>query len=167
MFKFKIFEIPEGNSERTLTLSEGDLELPEVTLRGGTLHIEFHRSLHFIRALLHFNVTVQLTCDRSLDDFDYAVDQDYEILFKNEKVEEQADEKGAIRNIDVASQQIDIEQDVLDTILVNLPAKKLHPRFLDEDGKPVDYLEEKFGEIDEEEEHPIDPRWEALKDLKK
>jgi uncharacterized metal-binding protein YceD (DUF177 family) len=168
MFKFKIFEIPEGNSERTLTLSEGDLDLGEVSLKEGSIGIQFYRTQHFIRVQLKFNVTVELTCDRSLDNFDYDVNQDYEILFKNEEVEEQASETGSIRNIDVASQQIDIEQDVLDTILVNLPAKKLHPRFLDEDGYPMEFLNQKFGEPeDDDEEDPIDPRWEALKDLKK
>ena len=83
-------------------------------------------------------------------------------------MEESADENGAIRNIDGASQQIDIEQDVLDTLLVSLPAKKLHPRFLDEDGNPVELLNQQFGEADEEQTgETIDPRWEALKELKK
>lgn len=167
MFKFKIFEIPEGQSERSLSLSDGDLDLGEVSLKGGDIDIEFQRTLHFIRAKMSLDVTVELTCDRSLDNFDYEVQQDYEILFKNEEVEEQADENGSIRNIDVASQQIDIEQDVLDTILVNLPAKKLHPRFLDENGNPLEYLNEQFGAVEDDEEQPIDPRWEALKDLKK
>jgi uncharacterized metal-binding protein YceD (DUF177 family) len=55
---------------------------------------------------------------------------------------------------------------VLDTLLVHLPVKKLHPRFLDEDGNPKEFVAESFGEADEEED-AIDPRWEALKDLKK
>lgn len=167
MFKFKIFEIPEGKSERTLQLSAEDLDLGDVSLNYGTIHIEFNRSLHFILAKLKFDVTVELVCDRSLDSFEYEVDQDYEILFKEEEIEESADENGSIRNIDFASKQIDIEQDVLDTILVSLPAKKLHPRFLDEDGNPTEFLNEQFGETDEEEGNSIDPRWEALKDLKK
>ncbi len=168
MFKFKIFEIPEGKSERTIQLSADDLDLGEVSFKSGTIDIEFNRSLHFILAKLKFDVKVELVCDRSLDNFDYKVHQNYEILFKEEEIEESADENGSIRNIDFASKQIDIEQDVLDTILVSLPAKKLHPRFLDEDGNPTEFLNEKFGETDDEEEGDnIDPRWEALKDLKK
>ena len=168
MFKFKIFEIPEGKSERTLELESRDLDLGEVVFKGGTIHLDFDRALHFIRVKLQFDVTVELVCDRSLDVFEFPVKQDYEILFKSEKVEESADENGAIRNIDVASKQIDIEQDVLDTILVSVPAKKLHPRFLDEDGNPAELLNQKFGEIeDDDAEQTIDPRWEALKELKK
>lgn len=169
MFTFKIFEIPEGKSERKLELSPDDLDLGEVSLKKGTIDIEFDRSLHFIRTKLKFDVIVELLCDRSLDAFDFEVKQDYEVLFKSEKVEESADENGAIRNIDVASKQIDIGQDVLDTILVSLPAKKLHPRFLDENGDPIDFLNEKFGEAQDEDTdgEAIDPRWEALKELKK
>ncbi len=167
MFKFKIFEIPEGKSERTLQLNTGDLDLGEISLKSGTIEIEFNRSLHFILTKLKFDIIVELTCDRSLDNFDYEVIQGYEILFKEEKVEESADENGAIRNFDHASKQIDIEQDVLDTLLVSLPAKKLHPRFLDENGTPKEFLNKQFGEADEEEGETIDPRWEALKDLKK
>jgi uncharacterized metal-binding protein YceD (DUF177 family) len=107
-----------------------------------------------------------LICDRSLDAFDHGVHQNYEVLFKAEEVEESANEKGAIRNYDHASKQIDLEQDVRDTILLNLPTKKLHPRFLDEDGNPEEVLNEQFGDIPDEDEEQIDPRWEKLKDLK-
>lgn len=168
MFKFKIFEIPEGKSEEKLQLKAEDLDLGEVSLKGGTINIEFNRTLHFIQTKLTFDVMLELICDRSLDPFDYKVEEKYEILFKEEKVEESADENGSIRNIDVVSKQIDIEQDVLDTILVSLPVKKLHPRFLDENGNPIELFNQQFGEAGEEQEgESIDPRWEALKDLKK
>ena len=167
MFKFKIFEIPDGLSTRTIEMKPDTLDLDEVSLNTGTLAIEFDKTLHFIRTKLHIDAEVTLVCDRSLDEFDYKVDQDYEVLFKDDIEEESTDENGAVRKIDHASKQIDIEQDVLDTILVNLPAKKLHPRFLDENGNPLDYETEKFGEPDDEEEGAIDPRWAALKDLKK
>ena len=167
MFKFKIFEIPEGKSTRTLSLTSNDLDLGEIKLNTGSVNIDFDRTLQFVRSVLALDVTVELVCDRSLDVFDFVVNQSYEILFKFDMVEESADEQGAIRNIDHASKQIDIEQDVRDTILVNLPAKKLHPRFLDDDGNPIDFLEQKFGGTSDDKEEVIDPRWAALKQLKK
>jgi uncharacterized metal-binding protein YceD (DUF177 family) len=166
MFKFKIFEIPEGKSNRTLSLDGESLDLGEITLLSGTVHIEFDRTPHVIRAVLDIEAVLKLTCDRSLEEFDFPVDQRYEILFKFEEIEESTDEHGAIRNIDHASKQIDIEQDVHDTLLVSLPAKKLHPKFLDEHGEPKEFLNEQFGEF-EDEGDTIDPRWAALKDLKK
>lgn len=168
MFKFKIFEIPEGKSERLVQLKADNLDLGGPVLKTGTLEVELNRTLHFIHTKLQFNIVVELICDRSLDLFEFRVDTEYEILFKKDIVEESADENGSIRKINWAKNEIDIEQDVLDTILVNLPAKKLHPRFLDEDGNPIEFLEEKFGDFssDSSEGESIDPRWEALKDLK-
>lgn len=167
MLKFKIFEIPEGNSQRTVELKSDDLELEEVPFNGATIKIDFYRTLQFIQVKFELTADIKLTCDRSLDTFDYKIKTKYEVLFKAEKVEESADENGSIRNIDVYSKQIDLEQDVLDTIMLNLPVKKLHPRFLDEDGNPKEFVNEQFGEHSEEDEETIDPRWEALKELKK
>lgn len=167
MLKFKIFEIPEGNSQRTVELKSDDLELEEVPFNGATIKIDFYRTLQFIQVKFELTADIKLTCDRSLDKFDHKIETKYEVLFKAEKVEESADENGSIRNIDVYSKQIDLEQDVLDTIMLNLPVKKLHPRFLDEDGNPKEFVNEQFGEHSEEDEETIDPRWEALKELKK
>ncbi|MEX0721854.1 MAG: DUF177 domain-containing protein [Balneolaceae bacterium] len=166
MLKFKIFEIPEGRSERTLELNSDEFDLGDILYKGGKLNIEFYRTPHFIRTQFNIDATVELVCDRSLSNFDYKVDQNYEVLFKAENIDESADENGAIRNYDHSSQQIDLEQDVRDTILLNLPAKKLHPRFLDDEGNPKEILNEKFGDIPDEDEEQIDPRWEALKNLK-
>ncbi|SMO74759.1 YceD family protein [Gracilimonas mengyeensis] len=166
MLTFKIFEIPEGESEKTLDLASQELDLGELTFNGGTIDIKFYRTLHFIRTTFSVDAKVELICDRSLDAFDYEVQQDYEVLFKAEEVEETADESGAVRNYDHGGNQIDLEQDVRDTILLNIPTKKLHPRFLDDDGNPKEMLDEQFGDIPDEEEDRIDPRWEKLKELK-
>lgn len=167
MLKFKIFEIPEEQSKKTLQLGSDELDLGDnVTFKDGSIHIDFYRTLQFVRTQFTVDATLELTCDRSLDTFDHQVHQDYEVLFKAEEVEESADENGAVRNFDHASKQIDLEQDVRDTILLNLPSKKLHPRFLDEDGNPKEMLNEQFGDVPEDDEERIDPRWEKLKELK-
>ncbi len=166
MLKFKIFEIPEGQSERSVQLGNEDLDLGELPFKGGTINIEFSRTMQFVRTKLDINAFVEVICDRSLDAFDYEVDKTYEVLFKAEQVEESADENGAIRNYDHKLKQIDLEQDVRDTLLLELPVKKLHPRFLDQDGNPIEYFSQNFGEAPEEDEEKIDPRWEVLKELK-
>ncbi|MFN1834056.1 DUF177 domain-containing protein [Balneola sp. MJW-20] len=165
MLNFKIFEIPEGRSERSVELSSDDLDLGDIPLKEGKVDISFYRTEHFVQTEFHVHAVVGLICDRSLDAFDYTVDQDFEVLFKAEEVEESSDVNGAIRNYDHGNRQIDLEQDVMDTILLNLPTKKLHPRFLDENGEPKEFTEQQFGKSEEDEE-AIDPRWEKLKDLK-
>lgn len=167
MLKFKIFEIPEGQSKRNLNLSSEELDLGNVLFQNGAIEIEFYRTLNFIRTKFTVHATVELVCDRSLEAFDFTVNQNYEVLFKAQHIEESADELGAIRNFDQTNMQIDLGQDVRDTILLNLPTKKLHPRFLDEDGNPAEALTVKFGETAAGDDDSIDPRWAALKELKK
>jgi uncharacterized metal-binding protein YceD (DUF177 family) len=166
MFTFKIFEIADGKSTRTLLLTPQSMDMGEVLLRSGSIDLEFEKAQHFIRARLHIVASVRLICDRSLEEFEYPVNQHYNILFKFDPIEESEDEKGSIRNINQSKKEISIEQDVLDTILLNLPAKKLHPRFLDQHGNPSEFETEIFGASDTDEEETMDPRWEALKDLK-
>ncbi|MBO6534978.1 MAG: DUF177 domain-containing protein [Balneolaceae bacterium] len=167
MFTFKIFEIPDGKSQNSIQIQPDSLDLGDVTLKDGKVEIDFDKNPRFIRAELDIEATLELICDRSLESFDYKVNRPYDILFKFDQVEESEDENGAVRSIDHQKNELSIEQDVLDTLLVHLPVKKLHPRFLDEDGNPKEFVAESFGEADEEEKDAIDPRWEALKDLKK
>lgn len=167
MLKFKIFEIPEGQSQRTVKLNGDDLDMDAYPFIGADIKFKFYRAPQFIQVKFELDASVTLTCDRSLEEFEYSIDTNYQVIFKAEEVEESADENGSIRNIDINSKQIDLEQDVLDTILLNLPVKKLHPRFLDENGNPKEFVNEQFGSSSEDDEEHIDPRWEALKELKK
>jgi len=165
MLEFKISEIPEGHSVKTVSLTGEDLDTGHFTLKDVHLDIKFYRTLHFIKVNFDMNAVVILTCDRSLDTFDFNIVQQYEVIFKAEKVEEQAGDMGAVRNINFSTNSIDLETDVRDTILLNLPIKKLHPRFLDECGEPKELIYEKYGSLSKDDE-TIDPRWEALKELK-
>lgn len=165
MLKFKIAEIPDGSSSKSYDLNPDDLDLGDESFKGGSINFEFTRNDHFIRVNFSTDVVVELICDRSLEQFDYVVQKEYEVLFKAEPTEEQADEYGAVRNYDYVANTVDLEEDVRDTIMLSLPIKKLHPRFLDEHGQPKEFIKEQFGASDDEDF--VDPRWEALKKLKK
>ena len=165
MFTFKIFEIPDGKSKKKLLLSKSMLDLGELTLKKGELALEFEKTFQFIRVKMNISADINLICDRSLEAFTFHVNQPYEILFKFDNVVEDEDQFGAIRNIDIQKNEISIEQDVLDTILVHLPTKKLHPRFLDNEGNTIEFKTQFFGDFDKED--TIDPRWATLKSLKK
>jgi len=166
MLEFKISEIPEGQSTKTVDLNKEDLQIGDFNLKGMHLDIEFYRTLHFIKVNFDMNAKLILTCDRSLDDFTYTINQQYEVIFKAEQVEEEAGDKGAVRNINFSTNSISLETDVRDTVLLNLPIKKLHPRYLDEKGEPKEFINERYGSSVEDSD-AIDPRWEALKELKK
>lgn len=163
---FKIVEIPEGQSQRVLELEDNDLDLEEYAFKGGFIDLSFYKTTHFIRVNFTLDVEVELVCDRSLEPFILAVEDDYEVVFKVDVQEEKEDEKSAVREFDFSSNTLEIGDEVRDTILLNIPIKKLHPKFLDEEGKVKDFETRSFGDTGGEEEEKIDPRWEKLKKLK-
>lgn len=166
--EFHIVEIPEGQSRRELELEEEDLDLSPYTFRGGEIELEFYRTLHFIRVNFEVHADAELECDRSLEMFIYPVDSKYEVVFKTDVEEETEDERGAVRRFNFSSNTFSIEEEVRDTIMLNIPMQALHPRFLDEEGNPRDFQTKTFGESGdaEESDDAIDPRWEELKKLK-
>jgi uncharacterized metal-binding protein YceD (DUF177 family) len=165
---FKIVEIPEGHSRRELELEEDDLELTPYAFKGGHVELEFYRTLHFIQVDIEIKADVELECDRSLELFIYPVEAGYEVIFKVDVKEETEDEHGAVRRFNFSSNTLSIEDEVRDTILLNIPMQALHPRFLDEEGNPKDFQTKTFGETGENENdnEEIDPRWDELKKLK-
>lgn len=166
--EFHIVEIPEGESRRTLALDSDDLDLSPYTFKGGDIELDFYRTLHFIRVSFAVHSDVELRCDRSLELFDYPIDADYEVVFKVDVQEESEDENGAIRRFNFSSNTFSIEEEVRDTIMLQVPMQKIHPKYLDEDGNPKEFETKAFGNIKayDDEGEKIDPRWEDLKKLK-
>lgn len=170
MLKFRITEIPEGYSTRSLTLDSEALDIDPYEFTGGKIEIEFHRTLHHIRVNFEIRTDVELVCDRSLESYMYNVEAEYEVVFKAEDVEETEDENGAVRLFNFAENTFSIEEEVRDTILLDIPIKKLHPRYLDENGEPLEFEDRAYGKTDSEdkkgEDEPVDPRFAELKKLK-
>ena len=166
--EFKIVEIPDGSSEKSLKLDGDDLELGDYDFLGGRLDLAFYKTDHFIRVNFTIDSEVELVCDRSLKSFAHPLSADYEVLFKVDVQEETENEKGAVRRFDFSSNTLNIEDEVRDTILLNIPIKKLHPDFIDEKGNAEEFETKRFGEATQEEDDPdmADPRWEKLKQFK-
>lgn len=165
--EFKIVEIPEGESRKMLELEREDLDLSPYQFKGGELELHFYRTPHFIRVNFSVHSEIEIQCDRSLDYFDMPVDADYEVVFKVDVQEEKEDEEGAVRRFNFSTNTLNIKEEVRDTLMLQVPIKKLHPRYLDEEGRPKSFETKSFGEVDSEEDSEIaDPRWEKLKKLK-
>ncbi len=165
--EFNIVEIPEEESQRTVGLEDEDLDLSPYEFKGGEVDLQFYRTLHFIRVNFHVDADVELVCDRSLENYIQPISSDYEVLFKVDVQEETENEDGAVRRFNFSSNTLSVEEEVRDTIMLNIPIKKLHPKFLDEDGNPKEFEVKKYGDVAEgDEAEGIDPRWEKLKKLK-
>jgi uncharacterized protein len=165
MLKLNIFEIPDGKSTCELPIPAEFLEVEDVTVIEGTLHLMIDRSQHMIHIKADVVAVVELTCDRSMDSFPFEINRQVDVIYKEGLMEEDVDLNASIKRLDRHQQVLELDQDVRDMILLSLPYKRIHPRFLDENGNITEVYEQHFGASSDEEED-VDPRWDALKKLK-
>ena len=164
--EFKIVEIPEGESRRTENLLADDLDLSPYAFEEGRIVLDFYRALHFIRVRYDVDADIELVCDRSLEPFIESVNTHYEVIFKTEVQQETEDEEAAVRTFNFSANTFSIEQEVRDSLLLEVPMQKIHPKYLNEEGNYKKFETKSFGEgPDKEDEQSIDPRWEKLKEL--
>jgi len=144
--------------------------LEQEMIQKGTIHthLTLSKSETMIRLDFQISGTVELTCDRSLDLYDEAIDIERLLLLKfSDHNEELTDE---IELIERNTHSINVARYIFEFIATSLPMKKLHPHFRKEDenddeeseGKLI-YTSEKDNESSED--GPIDPRWAALRKL--
>ena len=166
MLKLYTFEIPSSKCQKTLLISQDFLESEDITVLEGTLHLDIDRSDHLIHIKSMVTSTLELQCDRSLDKFQYSVQRELEIIYKQGLKEEEYDLHTSFKRLEQHQQTLEFEQDVRDMLLLSLPTKRIHPRYLDKKGNPKELLNEQFGSFTNIND-TVDPRWEALKNLKK
>jgi len=108
----------------------------------------------------------RLVCDRSLEPFEEPMDIHRRILFKYGAEEQELSEEIVLITRDQAT--LDVGHYLYELITVNLPMKRLHPRFRDEKEteENVRLVYSSQADAKEEKEETIDPRWEKLKKLK-
>lgn len=144
-----------------------------------------------IRATFIIDGTVELICDRSLDEFDYEVDIEEMILYKYSEEERELTEEIVL--ITHKTPSISVGELLYEFLMLDIPMKKLHPRFWEEDSDSDEYIEsndsddsedektnqpakkinfiyssdkEKEDKKSSSEEEKTDPRWNILKNLK-
>ncbi len=109
--------------------------------------------------------SASLVCDRSLEPFDFPMDLHRKILFKfGAETKELSDE---ITELAWEQATLDLGQYLYELITVNLPMKRLHPKFKDlENEEEIRLVYSSPADKTEDKEETVDPRWEKLKKLK-
>ena len=130
-----------------------------------TLDLEMDKQETMLQVYFSIAGEVEVECDRCLELLTQAVEVEEKLIVKfgRETVEE-------AENILVLSEkehELKLEQYIYEFIMLSLPMRLVHPE--SEDGEPGCHPEflETYNEPDDAEEEEIDPRWEALKKLKK
>ncbi len=137
-------------------------------LRGGAFEAKVVLNKHetFIEVDFSIEGKADLVCDRSLEPFQYPVKVKKQVLFKYGEEAGEVDENIIIITRDQAT--LELGQIMYELIALQIPMKKLHPRFQavenesDEEGKIV-YT----SSPEKDDEDTTDPRWEILKKLNK
>ena len=138
-----------------------------------SIKVSLKKSETFIEVIMQINGKVELTCDRSLEKFDYPVALRPELIFKFGNEEKELDD--FMMQITRQTERIQLGQYIYEFVSLAIPMKKLHPRFtdLEEDGDSLVYSSEETKPVKKDidsheqmEEDDIDPRWKKLIDLK-
>lgn len=163
-FKIDIADLPRGEREYEFNFDAdffSDYDQSLIDKGAGVLRVTLNKLETFIECTVRIEGQVELICDRSLDTFDYpiAIHRELVIKFSEDEVSEDDD----IIFISWNTPSLDLSQLVYELISVEIPMKKLHPRYEDEQSE--DELIYTSGEVDEEQQ-PIDPRWSKLKEIK-
>lgn len=131
---------------------------------GGTIEVSFE-----------ITGSTTLICDRSAESFSFPLEVKEKIYLKlGDHFEELSED---VLLVPAAQHELEVTQYVYDFLMLAIPSRKIHPRFAGEDNSDEDevliYSSEPDAESDTEvipDDAPdasVDPRWEALKKLKK
>ena len=173
-FVVEIYGLKEGNFEYDFDIDNAFFQsFKESLIEIGSLkcHLILTKSERLITVDININGIVKLICDRSLDTFDHRVNVAEKILFKYGEEEEELENN--IYSITSSTQRLDLGQVIFDLISVFIPIRKLHPRYSEEDMDSDDgyyysstEIVESNDQSSKSEEDSVDPRWDALKQLK-
>ena len=132
-------------------------------LEEGELDILLNFDKQETMLILEFSIKgfAKVMCDRCLGDFNYQINTGQQLIVKfGEDYQELSED---IVTIPENAYEFDIAPYVYEYINLALPIQRIHPADNDESQCEAD-MTEKLDDLSGEQQ--IDPRWEALKDLK-
>ncbi|REE01018.1 YceD family protein [Marinoscillum furvescens] len=166
-FHIDIFNLGLKQHEFEFKIDERLFQLHEHSLiekGSGTCKLLLDKTATMMTLDFHIDVKIELTCDRSLDTFDYPIQLDEQLIIKFGEENYSLSEEVLVIKGDTPT--IDVSEYIYEFINVAVPMKKLHPRYEGQEDEQPDMIYTSQGDEPEENEETVDPRWEALKKLK-
>jgi uncharacterized protein len=126
---------------------------------------EINRLKYRVYLKVSYNCTVKRECSRCLNTFDYPVNGVISIVLQDKKVLKGSDDEEDTSDyfFSESDMVIDIRQSLYEDVMVNLPIKPL----CRDDCPGIEINNKKDTKTQETQQDTIDPRWEALKKIKK
>lgn len=173
-YNINLVNLADKQHEYDFELDNSFFELFDQTIiNSGQLqaHVVLDKSPLLLNFEIHIQGEVNLTCDRSLEEFDYPLDITQTLLVRYGAQEMELDDN--VLQIPHEAQSLNLAQHLFDYVGLAIPMKKLHPRFEVDDTSDNDILiystaqHDAQGPEDEpgEDSGTGDPRWDILKKL--
>lgn len=122
-------------------------------------HVELIKSSLLMEVRINVNGTVNAVCDRCLGDLSLNIEGDMNLYVKQNEREEGNDDDFIVLSPD--DDFLDLSSYLYEVYMLNYPMRVIHP-----DGECDADMQNVLGNyIIEEENKPIDPRWDELRKL--
>lgn len=161
-----------------------NIDGPEVQRGKVDVTLDVKRTAAVIELNFHLTGTIYIPCDRCLDDMEHIIDTDEQLFIK--LGHEYNEESDNMITIPEDEGEINIAWFLYEFIALTIPIKHVHPygkcnkemserlhkmsaRRVDDDEDDIEFVSTGIDEdktIDED-DRPTDPRWDALKKLKR
>ena len=170
MDKFRNYDVAftglkNGKHKFKFEVEQSFFDLFETEQEFTNAHINVDVALEKHTTFLDLEVTisgkVDLICDITAEEFSHPINNSIKILVKFG--EEYDDSNEEIITIPHGDSAFNIAQIIYEAVILSIPMKKISPNVNDED---IELIEKFSPKIEEDKEHEVDPRWEALKKLK-
>jgi uncharacterized metal-binding protein YceD (DUF177 family) len=113
-------------------------------------------TIHF-----HLKGTVEVICDRCLENFLYTIDSEYTLFFKTGISENKKNENDEIIYLDENIHLINLSQYLYEFIDFSIPLRRVHPSEKDCNHEMIKILKKHTNHS----KNDYDPRWDNLKEL--
>lgn len=168
-FNVDIFKLSNATHQYDFEFDDtlfGEFDDSFVDKGQGKVIVALEKNESFIKLTMTIDGKIELQCDRSLDMFDFPIHIERSVIFKYGEEEQELDDEIVIITRD--KQRLNLAQYIYEFIGLEIPMKKLHPRFEDDttDDELIYSSETEDEQSDSDNSTDIDPRWEKLKKLK-
>lgn len=181
-YKLSLKTLPVGSSTALEYRLDNEffanIDGPEVQRGKVDVTLDVKRTATVFELNFNFSGVIYIACDRCLDDMEYEIDNDEQLFIK--LGHEYIEESDNMITIPEDEGEINIAWNLYEYIALAIPIKHVHPagmcnkemsqrlqqmsaRHVDDD----DDTEMLADNDDSQEEVPTDPRWDALKKLKR
>lgn len=171
-YDIHIYKLSNGVHEYQFEIGKEFFEMFDGDLvENGQLNavVSLNKSDSMIQVDFNIEGSLELECDRSLEKFDFPIRIDQNMIYKYGEEDKELSEDVFV--IEKNTQTLNVAGIMYEFIGLEIPMKKLHPKFQEEEDEDDEsegsmiYTSEAEEDIEQKEED-IDPRWAALKNLK-